>query len=546
MSFLRQFIRWITSPFRFLFWLPVRVISAPRRLMGMSLPMRVAVTTSVLMLVCAAVAFVSMLLTEDHPDPWYYFEGFRKWVLLALWLTIPLAVYFAVKSWIEGEVSQYPDIDEAWRAGLAALEENGLDLTDIPIFLVLGGAEERLIKSLFRASRMDFAVRHVPAGRQPLHWYAHEEGIFLVCRDASHLSRLNALASADAAGGSAPDGAGHEAVARRADVSGTLPVQTYDEPGDAPAAADAGPDEAPTAGGAARVFGTLVPGQVPGGAAPGAGTKAAPPAAEALSRRDAEEQVARLRYVCRLLVHARQPVCAINGVLTLLPLAAVSDVMVAKDMPAAVQNDLRAVRETTRLCCPVTALVTGMEAEPGFAELVRRVGADRAKAHRFGKGYNVWSAPTAENLDAFSAHACGAFEDWVYSLFREPGGLNRPGNAKLYALLCKIRSQLRGRLRNILLHGYSFEPGKGADDETPLLFSGCYFAATGDTEDRQAFVRSVFEKMLNQEEDLEWTQEALAEDDRYHALARVGMGAGGLLVAAIIGMFLSAFCFRGS
>ena len=85
------------------------------------------------------------------------------------------------------------------------------------------------------------------------------------------------------------------------------------------------------------------------------------------------------------------------------------------------------------------------------------------------KGFNVWNPPTAESVDAFSAHACGTFEDWVYSLFREPDGLSKPGNAKLYSLLCKIRSQLRSRLRNILLHGYSTETDDGNAEQTPLL-----------------------------------------------------------------------------
>ena len=76
------------------------VISAPRRLMGMSLPARVALVTAILLLVCAIVAFVSLLLTEDAAHFWNYFEGWRKWVIPALLIVIPLVVYFAVKSWL--------------------------------------------------------------------------------------------------------------------------------------------------------------------------------------------------------------------------------------------------------------------------------------------------------------------------------------------------------------------------------------------------------------------------------------------------------------
>ena len=47
-----------------------------------------------------------------------------------------------------------------------------------------------------------------------------------------------------------------------------------------------------------------------------------------------------------------------------------------------------------------------------------------------------------------------------------------------------------------------------------FLFGGCYFAASGETEDRQAFVTSVFRKMMDQEAELSWAPEAIAEDER--------------------------------
>src|SRR6185436_3487441 len=179
----------------------------------------------------------------------------------------------------------------------------------------------------------------------------------------------------------------------------------------------------------------------------------------------------RLHYVCELVRRARRPVCPINGILVLLPLDIVQQVMIAKDIPAAIKSDLDAIRHATQLRCPVTMLVTGLEQEGGFGELVRRVGTSKAKTNRFGKGFDVWNPPTAENIDAFSSHACGAFEDWVYNLFRERDGLAKPGNAKLYMLLCKIRSEVRARLRSILLHGISIDANEKESAEPPPLFN---------------------------------------------------------------------------
>ena len=56
-----------------------------------------------------------------------------------------------------------------------------------------------------------------------------------------------------------------------------------------------------------------------------------------------------------------------------------------------------------------------------------------------------------------------------------------------------------------------------------LLFGGCYFAATGETEDRQAFVKAVLEKLPEQQEELQWTEAAYREDQRYQLAARFAL-----------------------
>jgi hypothetical protein len=154
-----------------------------------------------------------------------------------------------------------------------------------------------------------------------------------------------------------------------------------------------------------------------------------------------------------------------------------------------------------------------MEAEDGFTELVRRVGMDRARSSRFGKGFDVWNTASDENLDALSLHACGSFEDWVYTMFAADDGKEQRSNGKLYAMLCRIRRHLQPRLRGVLVNGFAVETeGNG---EPPRLFSGCYFAATGKQGDQQAFVRSVFDKLDQLAEELQWSDDALAEEQWY-------------------------------
>ena len=102
----------------------------------------------------------------------------------------------------------------------------------------------------------------------------------------------------------------------------------------------------------------------------------------------------------------------------------------------------------------MTVLVHELEKEPGFRELVRRVGVDRARVQRFGKGSDVWTPPTAPRLGAVAKHACGAFEDWSYMLFREHDGLRKPGNSKLFSLLCRVRGDFVQNLERILAFGF--------------------------------------------------------------------------------------------
>ena len=80
-------------------------------------------------------------------------------------------------------------------------------------------------------------------------------------------------------------------------------------------------------------------------------------------------------------------------------------------------------------------------------------------------------------------------------------------------MLCRVRRHLQPRLRGVLVNGYAVESTENG--EPPRLFSGCYFAATGRPSDQQAFVRSVFEKLDQLSEDLQWSDEALREEAGY-------------------------------
>jgi hypothetical protein len=261
-----------------------------------------------------------------------------------------------------------------------------------------------------------------------------------------------------------------------------------------------------------------------------------------LDQQEISEQQRRLAYVCRLIRRQRQPLCPINGILTLLPFVLIQRSPAERSaIEGAAEKDLSTILRVLMVRCPVTALVVGMEEVSGFQELVRRVGHEAAVGRRFGKGYSDedppdyrWGPVTPEGLRALCAHACGSFEDWVYALFREQAAWRQwRDNTRLYSLLVKIRRDVQGRLADILARGFAFE-GREEDQGDGLLFGGCYFAAVGDTENRQAFVRNVFEKLPEQEEEVQWTKAAIRRDDRLQRIVQGIFAICTLLIAVLV------------
>ncbi len=543
-EFIRRLLDILTYPLRAMLSAPGRLISSSRRVAGLSLPARVVLLVALFLVICVVATLLAFYHTQDRSFVKAKLTPDFVAVVVALLVLIPLVLYKALKLWLEGEVSPFPDIDHAWRAGLAELDRQGLDPLQIPIFLILGSAREVQEKSLFDAAKLSLNLSAVPQGPAALHWYANPEGIYITCTDIGCLSRLSTLAAETAEQEKSRPMPLVQQPAGDA-LRGTIVAAPGGVTGSSVSTRAAPPVPAvPAVQPAARqpnIRGTMV-----AGGQPGAGDLEAddqPAAADKraikLDQHEVSEQTRRLQYLCRLVRRLRRPLCPLNGVLTLLPFGLIQrSVPESIEVQRAIQRDTATLLDVLKTRCSVTALVVGLEEESGFRELVRRVGRDRAIAQRFGKGFNLWNSPLPERLEALAAHACGAFEDWVYTLFREKGSLAKPGNTRLFSLLCKIRHNVQSRLANILVAGYGHDPDQERTAGKALLFGGCYFAAAGETEDRQAFVKGVFEKLPAQQEELEWTDEAYREDQRYQLFARLALGADMALLVALAVMIV--------
>jgi hypothetical protein len=540
-----------------------------------TMPAWAAIATALFLVVLVATAWTLLIL--DPNIPWRQTLSWtRIFIVAGLVVVIPIVMYYAVRLWLEGDRARFPDIDFAWNAGLRALARNGISLRSTPLFLILGTHDPRHERAVVRAAGLQLRLRGEPDGPAPLHWYANPHGVYLFLTEAGTLSELSAVmarreAELLAIAPSLPEAAPIAPPAAlpspmRPATPALATAASSPAPQVSPAAPVAQGMEERPAGGTVSLDEYLTESSVARAEAsrqrPVGGGTASPeeharmtrtlPAAAAsqavasgpaedqpalIAPQRAAEQLERLDYVCRLLRRVRDPLCAANGIVTLLPFQAIqAGAREAHELEQAVRSDLVTVQRALHLRCPVTALVEGMEKERGFSELVRRVGPQRAAVQRFGRRYDVRSAATAEDLTALCEHVCGVFEDWIYALFREQDALTRPGNEPLYGLLCTVRSRLKGRLGEILARGYGHDARQHRRDE-PFLFSGCYFAATGETDDRQAFVKGVFDKLVEEQEHVEWTARSGVLERRYRWLA-VGGGLVALAAVAVSGLLL--------
>lgn len=166
-----------------------RGITAPFR--GRSLPARAATVFWLFLVVLVVVAWVLFSLNPLHV-PWRHAMSWtRVALILALTIVTPFTLYWTLRLWLTTYHSRFPEVDRAWDAGVQALRRNGISLRTTPVFLILGSPSPELEQSLMESSGREFAVRGVPEGPAPLHWYASADCVYVVCSEVGWLSRLN-------------------------------------------------------------------------------------------------------------------------------------------------------------------------------------------------------------------------------------------------------------------------------------------------------------------------------------------------------------------
>jgi hypothetical protein len=430
----------------------------------------------------------------------------------------------------EDTASDFPDIDEAWAEAVQALNESGIELTDAPLFLVLGkpaGGEEPLLN----AAQLSLTVKQAPKRpNAPLHVYANRDGIYVTCAGASVLGRQAAVLNGEVEDGTASgggDGAPEDDPFKTLRPKGRLKeVQNI-----LSKAREEGrsPDQLTDAE-RAEIQALIMEEEAE------QGQRGRRPQTSFLKNAaEVERLSARLRHLCRLIVRDRRPYCPLNGILLLVPFAAADRDEDASHTASAIHSDLTSARDVLQVHCPVFAMVCDLELAAGFREFLERFPADqrqRRLGQRFPLMPDLEPEKVPEMVDGGMEWVCQSMiPNWVYKLFRVEGtGQDvravMQGNARLFRFLGEMRERQKR-------FGRVFQRGIVNDGDGLTLFGGCYVAGTGkDSAREQAFVAGVFRRLLENQNYVSWTDAALREESDNQRWTYYGYT--GLVVALLV------------
>jgi IcmF-related N-terminal domain len=453
------------------------------------------------------------------------------------WLPL-LGLLFVVMCWLgwwvwqllrpEEDQSVFPDIDEAWEEAVDALHRAGVDLTTVPVFLTIGrpaGLED----TMFAAAELRLAVRQTPSGgTAPLHVYGFRDGrhdsVFITCAGASLLGKYVAILTGEEAPADVAQPGGEGASQASIDLSKTARPE----------------------GEVRQLLEILREAKRQGRELTEEEQreilKLERKGRPALLKNVAEVETARARlmHLCRLIVRERRPYCPINGMLLVVPWECFDSEEDAAQTGTICQQDLSAAREVLQLNCPVFVLVSDLEKAPGGTEFIERFPRDRLKqrlGQRFPLMPDLDNAKVLNSIEDSARWICEAmFPTWIFKFLRtevpdkDPPGTVVRGNAQLIKLLCQMKWRSK-RLGQILTRGLVREEGG------PLLFGGCYAAATGSNPgSEQAFLPGIFRRVIENQNYVSWTDEALAQDQNQKNLARYGYVVMAAAVVVAIGL----------
>lgn len=507
--------------------------------------------------------------------PQMHHEGFewidRFWcgfVFLLGYAIVRVVLYLMAILGIEEE-SDFIDIDRPWEKALMALEDEGIDIDDLPLFLVNGFTPQQEQSVFQESSGIDWLVVSPPTSEEnaPLRIFANSNAIFISCTGIGTVSCQQGKVVDGPVGGMSAGmpiirGAGNQtqiagapgsimATARAGTgtvVGGmnTPPPKsagsgTAAPAGPPPAPSPAAPPQAPPKAtgtlrsiGAAFAQATMSPGGLQramksfSGATSldkGYGKKQVAP----ISDIEAEIGQRRMEHLCSRIRAARAPYCPINGFMQAIPISWAASDDYAKKLAPAVRHDVTTVHSALQLQFPVVIAFSELDSLPGVKEFLVRTERIQRGIRNSRAGSRFWPGAeiNSQSIELVLEKAMNWFRGWIYASFADDLSSNE--NQYLFHLLCSIRQ--RRKALETLLRGSLYQV---TDPEMRL--SGCYFTATGAGATEQGFIRGVLDRLVEMEEEVAWSPDLSRSLSKQTMMTRLFIG--GSAVLAVVNVII--------
>jgi type IV secretory pathway VirB3-like protein len=471
-------------------------------------------------------------------------------MFLLMYAIVRVVLYLIYLLGIEDDV-EFPDIDSAWNTALQDLQAQGLEIDNLPLFLVNGLTPQQEKNAFTAAADVQWRVTSPQAGgtaNPVLRVYGRDDAIYVCCSGIGTTSLQLGKVATDPVGpppgqrgNQAPAVPGNAARTRKAgDVpaaralpqSPSATRQAGVPGGNTVIPAELKPAPAPRPPGIGGIFGTMAPGALrramqtvkslndAGGK--GVGKKRLSP----LNSMESQLGVRRMQFLCRLILKARKPYIGINGMLQAVPFSWAASTQYAGSLVPSVKDDLITVHNTLQLQFPVVFAVTELDSISGLREFLKRADTidEYLRLSRAGSSFAAGAELSEPNSQWIVDRAVSWFRDWVYTAFSRE--LDSRENPRMFQMLCEISQRREGLVKLLTESLYRVLP-------STIRLHGVYFAATGERNTEQGFVRGVIDKLPELQSAVAWSPEVLV------GLQRSKLFAGVLYVLAVV-MMLSA------
>jgi hypothetical protein len=227
------------------------------------------------------------------------------------------------------------------------------------------------------------------------------------------------------------------------------------------------------------------------------------------------EGTARLEFLCRLIADLNPERPILRGIAILVPFEWVQGPNSLRQV-SAIRDDLQVIRRSLKVRCPTLTVCCLQESIPGFNDFASRL---PANLRHLRCGFSV---PMSQGADGAIIRRgmiwmIRWFQVWSMNLMVAEIG-DKDGNGRLLSMNVALRAGRDG-LARLLESGLTVH-----QQDEPILYRGCYFAACGPATENNAFVAGLLSgakkgRLLADRELTTWSREADLLDRGYRRWA---------------------------